>query len=76
MDYKIEERVVWHGAHRIIADTGWYCSAKPGWVIEQRIESAIAAVIKVDVYATVVIENKVPNGVGSFDGVRVGVESF
>jgi hypothetical protein len=74
-NHELEERMLRHSAHRIVADTRGHCSAKPSWVAKQRVESAIAAIIQIYVYAAIVVENKVSDGIGAFNREGVGVES-
>jgi hypothetical protein len=51
-----------------------YCAADPGWVGEQRVETAVAAVIKIDVDPAIEGEHEVSDGVGALDGEAVAVE--
>jgi len=71
-----EERVVRHGAHCVVGDTGRHCLAHPGRVREQRFKFAVAAIVQIDVYAAIVVEDEVADGVGALDGVRVVFEGL
>ena len=71
-----EERVVRHGAHCVVGDTGGHSLAHPGRVRKQRFEFAVAAIVKIDVYTAIVVEDEVADGVGSLDGVGVVLEGL
>ena len=62
------------GAHGVVGDSRGVCAAEPAWVGEEGIEASVAAVIEVDVDATVVGEDEVADCVGALDGLCVGVE--
>ena len=68
--------MLWHGAHRIIAYTGRYGSPKPRWVAEKGIEAAIAAVIEIKIYTSVMIENEISDGISTLDRIRIRVEGI
>lgn len=38
-----EEGVLRGGAHGVVGDARWGCSADPGWVGEERVEATVAA---------------------------------
>jgi hypothetical protein len=61
-------------AHSIIAYTCRYCSSYPCGVGEERIETAITAIVEIDVDAAVESEHKVADCVGALDGEGVAVK--
>lgn len=73
-DYSEEKRMLGNGSHSIVRDTGGDSATKPGWVSQKRIESAIAAIVEIDVDSTIVSENEVANRVGTLNWEWVRVE--
>jgi len=71
-----EERVVRHGAHGIIGNSGGHCLAHPGRVREQRFELAVAAIVQINIDTAEVVEDEVADGVGALDGVWVVLEGL
>jgi len=76
VDHVVEKRMIRHSAHSIVGNSRRQSLAHPSRVREQRFELTVAAVVQVEVNTAVVLEDKVPNGVGALDGVRVVPESI
>lgn len=69
-----EERMLRHGAHRIVAYPCRHGTSYPCWVREEWIETAIASIIEINIYAAVESEDEVADRVGALDGEGVIVE--
>ena len=65
-----------YGPHCVVADTSWDCSAEPGWIAQQRVESAVAAIVQINVDSTVECQYEITNSVCSLNGERVVVKGF
>ena len=74
LDHAQEERVLGHGAHRVVADACRHGATHPCWVGEKRVQTSVAAVVEIDVDSAVEGEHEVPDCVGALDGVAVAVE--
>lgn len=68
--------MAWNRAHSIIGDTSRKSPTDPGRVGEQRVETAVASIVEVDINTSKVVQDKVTDGVGALDGVRVAVEGL
>lgn len=68
-----EERVMRHGAHDIIRDTGWGGLAYEGGDRKQRVETVLATIVKIDVDAAIIGKNEVTHGVSTLNWVLVSV---
>lgn len=66
--------MVFHRAHGVIADSGGNREAHPGWVGEEGVEGAFAAIVQVDVDSAVVVEDEIADCVGALNRKWVGVE--
>lgn len=73
-DDEEEERVSRDRAHGVVGNARRFGAAHPGWVGEEGVEAAVAAVVEVDVGAAVVGEDEVADRVGALDRVLVGFE--
>lgn len=60
--------------HEVIGNTNRYRFGEDNWEYEERVERAKAADVQIDVHASIVVENEIPNCVGSLNRVRVCVE--
>ena len=56
-----------NGAHGVVADSCGYCTAHPGWIAEERIETTIAAIVEVNVDAAIKNEDEVSDRIGTLD---------
>ncbi len=63
-----------HGTHCVVADSCRYSTTYPCWVGEERVQAPVAAIVQIDVDATVVGEHEVADCVGALDGEGVAVE--
>ena len=68
------ERVPFFREHEVIGDSNGYRFWEDDREYEERVERAKAADVQIDVHASIVVEDKVPNCVSPLDGVRVCVE--
>lgn len=76
LDDAQEEGVLGDGAHGVVADARGDGEAQPGGVAQERVKTAVAAIVKVNVDAAVVGEHEVADGIGALDGERVVVEGL
>lgn len=60
--------------HEVIGNTNRYGFWEDNWEYEERVERAKAADVQIDVHPSIMMEDKIPNCVGSLNGVRVCVE--
>lgn len=63
-----------YGSHGIVADSSGESAACPGGIAEEGVKTAVAPIVEIDVYATVVGEDEVADGVCALDGEVVAVE--
>lgn len=78
-DYTLEEWVSWHRTHGVIADTCRNGFPDKSRILQQRLQGPVAAVVQINVDASVVIKHKVPDGICALNGIVVaskGVEEF
>lgn len=68
--------MLWNRSHGVVADTCGDGEAEPGWVAEERIEAAVAAIVQIHVCAAKVGEDEVADGICALDGERVAVEGL
>ena len=61
-------------AHSVIAYACRDCSSYPSAIGKEGIETAITAIVQIDVYPTVEGEDEVADCVGALDGVGVAVK--
>ncbi len=66
--------MLWHGPHCIITNSCRHSTAYPRWVGEERVETAVAAIVEIDVYSTVIGEHEIADGVCALDWKGVAVE--
>ena len=76
LDHAQEEGVLRHRAHGIVADARRHREADPGWVAEEGVEPAVAAIVQVHVGAAIVGEDEVADGVGALDWEGVVVKGL
>lgn len=76
LDDPEEERMLRHGTHGVVGDSCRGCAADPGMVREQRVESAIAAIVEVYIHATEMSKHEVSDRVGSLDRMSIFVEGI
>ena len=69
------ERMPLFREHEIIGNANGYCFGEDNREDEERVERAKAANVQVDIHAPIVMENEISNGVGSLNGIGIGVES-
>jgi hypothetical protein len=74
VDSLCEEWMALFGKHEVIGHSNGDRLWEDDGVDEQRVERTYAPNIEVEIDATVVVENKVADGVCSLDGVRVVIE--
>ena len=74
VDYSKEEGMLRHGTHCIVRDSRRHGTAHPRWVREEGIETSVAAIVEIDVDATVEGEHEVADCVCALDGEGVVVE--
>lgn len=60
--------------HEVIGNANRYRFGEDDRENEERVEGSKAADVQIDIHASIVVEDKIPNGVGSLNGIRVGVE--
>ena len=68
------ERVPPFCEHEVIGNTNRYRLGEDNWEYEEGVERSKTTDVQVDVHASVVVEDEIPNCVGSLNGVRVCVE--
>jgi len=68
------KRMPFFSEHEVIGNANRYRFGEDDWEHEEGVEGAKAADVQIDVHATVVVEHKISNGVGTLDGVGVGVK--
>ena len=62
------------GKHEVIGNADRYRFGEDDGVCEEGVEGSKATNVQIDVHAAIVVEDEIPNGVGSLDGVGVSVE--
>ena len=68
------ERVTLLREHEVIGNADRDRFGEDNWEYEERVERAKAADVQINVHASVVVKDEIPNCVGPLDGVRVCVE--
>lgn len=65
-----------NGAHGIVGYACWDGTADPSGIRKERCKRTLAAIIKINVDSTIVREDKVADGVGALNGVRVTIKGL
>lgn len=68
------EGVSFFGEHEVIGNADGYRFWEDYWEYEERVEGSKTADVQIDVHASIVVKDEIPDGVGPLNGVRVGVE--
>jgi hypothetical protein len=74
VDRAEEERMLGDGTHCIVTYSCRDGTSYPGWVGEKRIETAVTAVVEIDVDSAIESEDEVADGVCALDGEGVVIE--
>lgn len=76
VNYALEERVMRQSTHSIIADSRRHRLPYKRGIFQERLQIPIASIVQINVYATIVVQHKVPNRIRSLNGVRIVLEGL
>lgn len=76
VDGLLQKWVAFLRKYKVVGDPNWNSLGEDHRIDEERIHGAYAADIEVQVNATVIVKNKIPNCISTLDGVGIVVESF
>lgn len=60
--------------HGVVRNARRRSATYPSWVGEKGVETAIAAIVEVDISSPIIRQHKVADGVGALDGVFIVVK--